>query len=58
MKRLDVPLKVNGAAKYGIDTRVPGMVYAAVLACPVPAGKLKSVDESAGPGHDAASSRW
>ena len=45
--RLDVPLKVNGTAAYGIDTKVPGMVYGSVLACPVPGGKLKSVDDAA-----------
>jgi isoquinoline 1-oxidoreductase beta subunit len=45
--RLDVPLKINGTAAYGIDTRVPGMVYAAVLGCPVPGGTLKSVEDSA-----------
>ena len=45
--RLDVPLKINGTAAYGIDTRVPGMVYAAVRGCPVPGGTLKSVDEGA-----------
>jgi isoquinoline 1-oxidoreductase beta subunit len=45
MPRVDVPLKINGTAQYGIDTRVPGMVYAAILACPVPTGKLASVDE-------------
>src|SRR5215510_12315580 len=28
--RVDVPLKVNGAAKYGIDVQVPDMVYASV----------------------------
>ena len=44
-KRLDVPLKVNGTAQYGIDTRLPGMVYAAITACPVFGGKVKSVDE-------------
>jgi isoquinoline 1-oxidoreductase beta subunit len=44
--RLDVAQKIDGAAQYGIDTRVPGMVYAAIAACPVPGGKLKSVDES------------
>ena len=33
--RLDTPLKVNGEAKFGIDTRVPDMVYAAVANCPV-----------------------
>ena len=31
--RVDVPVKVNGTAKYGIDVQVPGMVYAAVLQC-------------------------
>ena len=36
------PNKVNGSAQYAIDTRVPGMVYAAVKASPVPWGTLKS----------------
>lgn len=45
--RLDVPRKINGTAAYGIDTRVPGMVYAAVIGCPVPGGTLKSVDDAA-----------
>jgi isoquinoline 1-oxidoreductase beta subunit len=44
--RLDTPLKVNGSAKFAIDTQVPDMVYAAVAACPVFGGKLKSVDDS------------
>ena len=42
MQRLDIPNKVNGSAQYAIDTRVPGMVYAAVKASPVPWGTLKS----------------
>jgi isoquinoline 1-oxidoreductase subunit beta len=41
-QRLDIPNKVNGSAQYAIDTRLPGMVYAAVKASPVPWGKLKS----------------
>ena len=41
-QRLDIPNKVNGSAQYAIDTRVPGMVYAAVKASPVPWGTLKS----------------
>jgi isoquinoline 1-oxidoreductase beta subunit len=45
--RLDVPLKINGTAAYGIDTKVPGMVYAAVVGCPVPGGTVKSMDDSA-----------
>jgi isoquinoline 1-oxidoreductase beta subunit len=46
LPRLDTPHKINGAAKFAIDTRIPGMVYAAIAACPVPGGKLKSVDEA------------
>src|SRR5688572_688664 len=41
-QRLDIPHKVDGSAQYAIDTRVPGMVYAAVKASPVPWGKVKS----------------
>src|SRR5256714_8325314 len=45
--RLDVPLKINGTAKYGIDLDVPNMVHAAIIACPVFGGTVKSVDERA-----------
>jgi isoquinoline 1-oxidoreductase subunit beta len=44
--RVDVVPKTNGSAKFGIDAQVPDMVFAAINACPVPGGKLKSVDES------------
>jgi isoquinoline 1-oxidoreductase beta subunit len=47
LARLDVPLKINGSAKYGIDLEVPGMVRAAIIKCPVFGGTVKSVDESA-----------
>jgi isoquinoline 1-oxidoreductase beta subunit len=46
-QRLDIPNKVNGSAQYAIDTRLPGMVYAAVKASPVPWGKLKSYNFAA-----------
>ena len=46
MTRVDVVHKTDGSAKFGIDAQVPGMVFAAIAACPVPSGKLKSVDES------------
>ena len=46
LPRLDTPLKINGTAKFAIDTQIPGMVYAAIAACPVFGGKLKSVDET------------
>jgi isoquinoline 1-oxidoreductase subunit beta len=44
LPRLDVPLKVNGAAIFGIDVRLPDMLYAAVITCPVFGGKLKRYD--------------
>jgi isoquinoline 1-oxidoreductase beta subunit len=46
MPRLDVVHKTDGSAKFGIDAQVPGMVFAAITACPVPGGKLKAVDDS------------
>jgi isoquinoline 1-oxidoreductase subunit beta len=46
MPRVDVVHKTDGSAKFGIDAQVPGMVFAAIMACPVPGGKLKGVDES------------
>jgi isoquinoline 1-oxidoreductase subunit beta len=45
--RLDIPSKVNGSARYGIDTIVPDMCYAAIRIAPVFGGKLLSVDDSA-----------
>ncbi|TKT81062.1 molybdopterin cofactor-binding domain-containing protein [Aquamicrobium sp. LC103] len=45
--RLDVPVKVNGGAHYAIDTRLDGMVYAAVKNCPVPWGHLVGYDAEA-----------
>ncbi len=45
-RRLDTPAKVNGTAEYGIDVKLPGMVYAALEQCPVIGGKVKSVDSA------------
>jgi isoquinoline 1-oxidoreductase beta subunit len=39
--RIDVPSKVNGTARYGIDVQVPGMVYASVLEAPVEGSKVE-----------------
>jgi isoquinoline 1-oxidoreductase beta subunit len=44
--RLDTALKINGSAKFAIDTQLPDMVYAAIASCPVFGGKLKSVDDA------------
>jgi isoquinoline 1-oxidoreductase beta subunit len=46
-KRLDVAGKVNGAAVFGIDVKVPGMKIATVAASPVFGGTLASLDEAA-----------
>jgi len=42
--RVDTPLKVNGKAKYGIDTILPGMVYATIVRSPVFGGTVASFD--------------
>lgn len=42
-KRLDVPAKVDGSAIFGIDVRVPDMVYATVKHCPVLGGRVRSM---------------
>lgn len=44
VKRLDTHDKLTGQQIYGIDMRLPGMLVAAVKACPVFGGKLKSFD--------------
>ena len=43
--RIDGPDKVAGRAQYGIDTRLPGMLYAAVLRAPVNGEGPESIDE-------------
>jgi isoquinoline 1-oxidoreductase beta subunit len=43
-KLLDTPAKVAGTAEYGIDVRMPGMVHASLLQCPVLGGVPRSVD--------------
>jgi isoquinoline 1-oxidoreductase beta subunit len=46
VKRLDTADKTTGKMIYGIDIKLPGMLNAAVKACPVFGGKLKSYDEA------------
>ncbi|MDE2419093.1 MAG: xanthine dehydrogenase family protein molybdopterin-binding subunit, partial [Burkholderiales bacterium] len=45
-KRLDTPAKTNGTAVFGIDVKLPGLVYAALEQCPVIGGKVVSVDST------------
>jgi isoquinoline 1-oxidoreductase beta subunit len=45
--RVDTPDKVSGTAVFGLDVRVPGMVYAAVARCPVFGGRVRAFDPAA-----------
>ncbi len=45
--RVDTPGKVDGSAIFGIDVRVPGMLFAVIARCPHFGGKLMSCDDSA-----------
>ena len=47
LKRLDTAPKVDGSLVYAIDTKLPGMLCAAVKDCPVYGGKLTSYDNAA-----------
>ena len=44
VKRLDTLDKLTGKQKYSIDTQLPGMLNAAIKACPVRGGKIVSFD--------------
>ncbi len=44
--RVDIADKVDGSARYGIDVKLPGMLFGAVKTCPTLGGKLKSFDDS------------
>ncbi len=47
VKRLDTAEKLNGKQVYGMDLQLPGMVNAAIKACPVFGGKVQSFDAAA-----------
>jgi isoquinoline 1-oxidoreductase beta subunit len=49
LPRLDLPLKVDGSARFGADVRVPGVVYAAIRHGPV-GGRLATAKAPAGIG--------
>lgn len=50
MTRLDVPSKVDGSARFGIDVQLPNMLYGAVLRAPVPGEAPDAIDDAAAKG--------
>lgn len=44
IKKLDTPAKTHGKAIFGLDVRVPGMVFASIERCPVFGGTPLSYD--------------
>ncbi len=47
MPRQDVPAMVRGEAEYAVDVQRPGMKVAAIRACPVFGGRVRSVERDA-----------
>jgi len=46
LPRQDIPLKTNGSAVFGLDKKLPGMLYAVVERNPRFLGKVKSFDDA------------
>ena len=47
MPRLDLPAKIDGTARFGIDVRVAGMVFATIARSPTVGGKVRRFDATA-----------
>ena len=47
LARNDTPGKVDGSAEFGLDVKLPGMLYAALAQSPVLGGKVSVLDSSA-----------
>lgn len=47
LKRIDTHFKTNGAAVFGLDKKIPGMLYASVERNPRLRGKIASFDDTA-----------
>lgn len=47
MDRVDIPGKVDGSAIFGLDVRLPGMLYGAILRAPVGGEAPESIDSDA-----------
>ncbi len=46
-RRFDVPAKTDGGARFAVDVRLPGLLYASIASAPVHGGALASVDTAA-----------
>ena len=44
VNRLDSAAKIDGTAEFGIDVKLPGMLYASLVQCQVIGGKVASLD--------------
>jgi len=44
--RADAPMKVDGTAKFGIDAKVAGMLYASIERSPTIGGKVTKIDDA------------
>lgn len=47
MPRLDLPAKIDGSARFGVDVRVAGMAFAVVARCPTVGGRPSAFDAAA-----------
>lgn len=47
VRRLDLATKVNGSAVFGLDAKVPNMVFASVIHCPTLTGTVKTAPTTA-----------
>jgi isoquinoline 1-oxidoreductase beta subunit len=45
--RLDTPGKIDGSAEFGLDVKLPGMLYAVLAQSPVLGGKVTALDAAA-----------
>ena len=46
-ERKDLPAKIDGTARFGIDVKIPGMLYAVIARCPHFGGRLLKFDDTA-----------
>ena len=46
MRRVDTAAKVDGSAVFGLDVRIPGMLFAVIARCPHFGGKILHFDDS------------